>query len=134
MPVGGFTPSTAYTVTYTSALQDSEGNPLSNPGTFSFKTGAGADYSYAQALSWNPAGYETTGENPTFSVLFDQPMSPLLQQQSGYYSGYYYLYNSDTGLSVPGTTVSLSPDGMTFALKVASPLEASTQSSRRNKR
>lgn len=126
MPAGGFTPSTSYTVTYTSALQDSEGNPLSNPGSFSFTTGPGADYSYAQALSWNPAGYETTGENPTFSVVFNQPMSPLFER-IGYYSGYYYVYNADNGLNVPGTTISLSPDGTIFTLTLASPLEASTQ-------
>ena len=127
MPVGGFAPSTSYTVNYTSALEDSEGNPLSNAGSFNFATGTGPDYSYAQALSWNPANYETTGENPTFSVVFNQPMSALINQQNGYYAGYYYLYNSDNGLTVPGTTVSVSPDGTTFNLNLQSPLEASTQ-------
>ena len=127
VPVGGFTPSTSYTVNYTSALEDSEGNPLSNPGSFNFTTATGPYYSYAQALSWTPANYETTGENPTFSVVFNQPMSALMQLQNGYYSGYYYLYNGDNGLTVPGTTVTVSPDGTTFSLTLQSALEASTQ-------
>jgi len=131
MPAGGFTPSTSYTVTYTSTLEDSESNPLSNPGTFSFTTGTGADNSYAQMSTWNPTYSETTGENPTFTVVFNEPMSPLMQQVSnyygGYYSGYYYINNSDTGLTVPGTTLALSPDGTTFTLTLAGPLEASTQ-------
>ncbi|MGA2534763.1 MAG: Ig-like domain-containing protein [Terracidiphilus sp.] len=131
MPLGGLAPSTSYTVSYTSGLDDSEGNALTNPGTFSFTTAAGPDYSYAQMLTWNPAGYETTGENPTFTVVFNEPMSPMLIQQAnyygGYYSGYYYVRNSDTGLQVPGTTVALSPDGTTFTLSIPGPLEPSTQ-------
>ena len=131
MPTGGFTPSTSYTVNYTSGLNDSEGNSLANPGSFSFTTAAGPDYSYAQTLSWNPAGTEATGENPTFTVVFNQPMSPLLLQEKNYYgsyySGYYYVTNSDTGLQVPGTIVALSPDGTTFTLTIPSPLEPSTQ-------
>jgi len=131
MPAGGFTPNTSYAVNYTSSLEDSESNPLSNPGTFSFTTGIGADNSYAQMSTWNPTYSETTGENPTFTVVFNEPMSPLMQQVSnyygGYYSGYYYIYNTDTGLNVPGTTLALSPDGTTFTLTLAGPLEASTQ-------
>ena len=131
MPTGGFTPSTSYTVNYTAGLNDSEGNPLSNPGSFSFTAAAGADYSYAQILSWNPAGYEATGENPTFTVVFNQPMSPLLLQEKNYYgsyySGYYYVTNSDTDLQVPGTTISLSPDGTIFTVTIPGPLEPSTQ-------
>ena len=131
MPLGGLAPGTSYTVSYTSGLNDSAGNALTNPGTFSFTTASGPDYSYAQMLSSNPAYNEPTGENPTFTVVFNQPMSPLLIQQvnyyGGYYSGYYYVQNSDTGLQVPGTTVALSPDGTTFTLTIPGPLEPSTQ-------
>ena len=123
MPAGGFAPNTPYTVSYSSVLADSEGNPLTNPGSFSFTTGSGADYSYAQLLSDTPANYETTGENPTFAVVFNEPMSPLSLGQNGYY----YVYNGYNGLTVPGTTVSLSPDGTTFTLTLANPLEPSTQ-------
>ena len=131
MPTGGLSPSTSYTVSYTSGLDDSEGNALTNPGTFSFTTATGPDNSYAQTLTWNPANYETTGENPTFTVVFNEPMSPLLIQQANYYgyyySGYYYVRNGDTGLQVPGTKVAVSPDGTTFTLTIPGPLEPSTQ-------
>jgi len=122
MPTGSLAPNSNYTVSYTSGLEDSQGNPLSNPGSFSFTTAAGSDSSYAQVLSWTPQGEETTGENPTFSVVFNQPMSSLSQTV-----GYYNVYNGDTGLNVPGTTVSLSPDGTTFMLALSSPLEPGTQ-------
>lgn len=131
MPTGGLAPTTSYTVNYSSGLNDSEGNPLTNPGTFGFTTAAGQDNSYAQLLTSNPANNEPTGENPTFTVVFNEPMSPLLLQQANYYgyyySGYYYVYNNDTGLQVPGTTVTLSPDGTTFSLTIPGPLEPSTQ-------
>ena len=124
IPAGGLTPNTAYTVSYSSTLQDVAGNSLVNPGSFSFTTAAGADNSYASALSWTPKSGETTGLKPTFSIVFDQPMSPLSLSNTN--SGYYYVYNTNTGLSVPGVTSQVSPDGTKFSLNLSTELEPGT--------
>ena len=126
VPTNGLMPNTAYTVSYVGSLDDVAGNALTNPGSFSFTTQSGNDYSYANTVSWTPNDNETTGLTPTFRVVFDQPMSPL-STLPGNNNGYYYVYNSYNGVTVPGTSYALSSDGKTFTLTLEKPLDPNTQ-------
>ena len=121
-PAGGFAASLPYVVSYTSGLKDSAGNPLVNPGSISFSTGATADTTAATLVSWTPVYNATTGLTPTFRLVFSKAMNPLTLLAPGQY----YVFRALDGHIVPGTSVTASADRKTYTLTLPGPLDAGT--------
>ena len=90
------TASTTYTVTYTSAITDYEGNPLTNPGSFSFTTGTAADTTTpAVTFADPPTGTYGVGLNVTPHLTFNEPVNELTIPAA------LTLYYGDSNLIVP---------------------------------
>ncbi len=121
-PAGGFAANTTYTIQLSAALTDPAGNPLVNPQTISFTTGAGADNTAATLVSYTPISNSTTGENPVIRLVFSKAINPLTMTQ-----GQFYLYHNVTGIAVLGTTVTASADRRTFTMTLPGPLDPNTQ-------
>ena len=122
VPAAGLSPNATYVVGFSSALEDSVGNGLANPGTFTFTTAAGPDFSGAVALSYTPAYGAVTGLTPTIAVLFNKALNPLSIANS-----YLYTYLNGTYWIVPWTSANLSADRKTVTLALSRPLSPGVQ-------
>jgi hypothetical protein len=117
---------TTYTVGYTASLLGSNGYALVNPNSFSFTTSAGVDNINGNYVTWTPPdgsqGHPTTGTQPTIRFVYNKPINPLSVTPSTF-----YVYNTITGITAFGGTVSYTPDFKTFTLTLPGPLEPGTQ-------
>ncbi|HTA45517.1 MAG TPA: Ig-like domain-containing protein [Bryobacteraceae bacterium] len=123
-PNSAFVVNTTYLVTYTAAVTGQTGVALTNPGSFSFTTGAGTDNTGGTYISWTPPQgviTPTTGTNPTIRFVYNKPVNPMTVTP-----GSFYVYNQTNGVTVTGTTVSWSADFKTFTLHLPGSLLAGT--------
>ena len=112
---------TTYTVSYTQALQDDGGNPLTNQGSFSFTTGSATDSVNGTVTATNPVNSETgVGINVTPTVHFSKIVDPLTITSSN------FRISDVSGHSVPAT-LSVSPDRLSATLTPAQPLLVNSQ-------
>ena len=118
-PSGALTPATSYTLAYTNALTDAVGHVLTNPGSYSFTTGAGTDYSGNSIISVTPVYNSTVGTNPVIRLVTAKPLNPLTVTNV-------YLYNQNSGAYIYGNVIH-SSDFKTWELQLAAPLDPSTQ-------
>ncbi len=78
VPGSTLSSNTTYTVTLTSALQDQAGNALTDPGSFTFKTGTANVTTNGSVIATNPYANETgVGTNVTPTVYFNTIVDPL---------------------------------------------------------
>lgn len=120
-PSSSFSANTVYTVAYTAGIADDTETPLSNPGSFTFTTAAGAVTSAPTFVSWTPCCSETTGLNPTVAFTMSAPVNPL-----SITPGTFYVYDNASGWTIPGATVSFSNDNQTVTLTLPQLLESGT--------
>jgi large repetitive protein len=77
-PATLLTASTIYTVNYTAQITDTVGNPLANPGSFSFETGTSIQTSGPFVTQLDPPnGTLNVGLNVNPHVLFSEPVNEL---------------------------------------------------------
>ena len=119
-PAAALAANTVYTVTTTNELASPAGLGLTNPGSFSFTTGAGAVNNAPAFVSWTPRAGETTGENPVIEGVLNQPINPLATTPANF-----YVRNNVDGEIVTGT-VSFSADRTAATLALAGPLDPGT--------
>jgi hypothetical protein len=118
-PVSPLTASTTYTVSYTAQITDDTGNPLTNPGSFSFTTGTAADTTTPSVtLVDPPANTYGVGLNATPHITFNEPVNELT------IPGALNLYYEDN-LIIPAT-VTVSANRLTATITPSSPLLPST--------
>ena len=125
-PTSGFAASTAYTVNYGAQLQNLAGAALTNPNSFTFTTGTGADTLTGAYLTWTPAPTRSpnpiaVGTNPTIRFVYNKPLNPLTVTPSNF-----YVYDVDNSVTVLGSTVSYSADFKTFTLNLNGTLQPAT--------
>ena len=104
-PSSPLTANTLYTVTFTSAVTDTAGNPLV-PGSFSFTTGSGPDTVYNNSGGDFTNYLTNVGTNFAPRMDYAKPINPI-----DINTGTLLLYNSDSGKYVQGT-VTVAPNGL----------------------
>ena len=123
-PANPLTASTTYTVSYSAQITDTVGNPLTNPGSFSFTTGTSAVTTGPSVTVADPAnGTYNVGLNVTPHITFSEPVNELTIPSALvlFYQDYYQGY-----ATVPGTvTVAANRLSATFAPSAA--LQPNTQ-------
>ncbi len=118
-PVSALTASTTYTVSYSALITDDAGNPLTNPGSFSFTTGTSAvTTGPSVTLVDPPNGTFGVGLNVTPHLRFSEPVDGLT------IPGAVTLYYEDS-IPIPITTT-VSADRLTATVTPSSPLLPST--------
>jgi hypothetical protein len=119
-PVNPLTASTTYTVGYSNLITDNEGNPLSNPGSFSFTTGTARDTTTpAVTLVDPPNGTFGVGLNVTPHLTFSEPVDGLSVP------GALTLYYGDDSVVVPAT-VTVSANRLTATITPSAQLLPNT--------
>ncbi|HEX3985959.1 MAG TPA: Ig-like domain-containing protein [Acidobacteriaceae bacterium] len=113
-PSAPLTPSTTYTVAYSSTLTDTAGNALTS-GSFAFNTGSGPDTAQNYASS-NFNGQANIGTNFAPTVTYSKPTDPL-----DINSGTLLLYNADSGKYIQAA-VAVAPNGLSATLTPSVPL------------
>ncbi|MGD0416514.1 MAG: Ig-like domain-containing protein, partial [Terriglobales bacterium] len=77
-PVSPLTASTTYTVSYSAQITDDAGNPLTNPGSFTFTTGTSADTTNPSVTSVDPpTNTYGVGLNVTPHLTFNEAVNEL---------------------------------------------------------
>ena len=123
-PTPILTAGTTYTVAYTAQLTDDAGNGLTNPGNFTFTTGAASDTTGPAISSTDPPANATgVGTNATLRVVFTKPVDPTTIVPGTNL----FLYNAnDNNISYPGI-ITFSADRTSLTFTLASPLPNLTQ-------
>jgi methionine-rich copper-binding protein CopC len=97
-PVSPLTASTTYTVGYTNEITDYEGNPLTNPGSFSFTTGTAGDTTTPAVTNVDPpTGTFGVGLNVIPHLTFNEPVDGTTIPAA------LTLYYGDNNVIVPAT-------------------------------
>ncbi len=97
-PVNPLTSNTTYTVGYSAQITDTAGNPLTNPGSFSFTTGTAADTTYPSVVLVDPPSSASgVGLNVTPHITFNEPVNGLT------IPGALSLVYGDSGVIIPAT-------------------------------
>jgi YD repeat-containing protein len=120
-PVSPLTPNTVYTISATAQITDVAENPLTNPGTFTFNTGAAADNTTPVVTTVSPANQ--AGGVPTNSVIqlqFSKRVDPLTVTTANF-----LVLPQATGIPIPGT-IAVSADGLTATFTPNPALDPST--------
>src|SRR5579859_2486693 len=120
-PVSPLSPNTVYTISATAQITDVAENPLTNPATFAFTTGAVADNTTPVVTTVSPAN--GAGGAPTNSVIqlqFSKRVDPLTVSTADF-----IVFPQATGIPVPGT-ITVSSDGLTATFTPNPPLDPST--------
>jgi hypothetical protein len=119
-PVSPLTASTTYTVSYTDQITDYEGNPLSNPGSYTFTTGTTADTTTPAVTFVNPPnGVFGVGLNVTPQVTFSEPIDEITVTAG------LTLYYQDSSVIVPAT-VTVSANRLLATITPSAPLLPNT--------
>jgi large repetitive protein len=123
-PASPLAASTTYTVSYSAQIADTVGNPLTNPGSFSFTTGTSAVTTGPSVTVADPAnGTYNVGLNVTPHITFSEPVNELSVANvlALFYQDYYQGY-----ATIPGTvTVAANRLSATFTPSAA--LQPNTQ-------
>jgi len=126
-PLGGLAANSTYTIAVTSPIADAAGNPLVNPATFTFSTGAATDTSQPRVVAMSPSNSwdnnaSATGvpTNAVVQLQFSKRIDPYTVSGSTF-----YIYPQGTGMAVAGSIV-VSGDGLTATLTPAEPLQTGT--------
>jgi hypothetical protein len=117
-PASALVAATNYTVAYSNVLTDATGHVLTNPGSYSFTTGAGPDTTGNSVTFITPSYNSTVATNALIRFTTAKPLNPLTVNQM-------YIYNQVTGIYTYGTVVH-SADFKTWELQLLAPLDAST--------
>ena len=120
-PSSALAASTIYVATFTTGVEDSVGNPLTNPGSITFTTGTTTDGTGPTLVSVSPVSGAVTGTMPTLRATFNEPLNPLRETNA-----VVYLYNGVTGGYQQDGTVVMSPDRKTVTLIPARALDPGT--------
>ena len=118
-PVNPLTASTSYTVGYSAQVTDTAGNPLTNPGSFSFTTGTSTDTTGPSVTFVDPPnGAFGVGLNVTPHVTFSEPVNGLTipAALNLYYEG---------SFTIPAT-VTVSANRLSATLTPSAPLLPNT--------
>jgi YD repeat-containing protein len=124
-PQPALLPSTTYTIAFTTQLTDVADNPLMNPGTFTFTTGAATDATIPKVVATSPANADTGAPtNSLIQLQFSKRIDPLTVTTSD------FLVNTtepdyNAGPPIAGT-ISATADGLTATFTPSSPLLPST--------
>jgi hypothetical protein len=120
-PLPNLTAMTTYTVTYGTELTDDVGNPLVNPGSFSFTTGTATDTTNGSVMGTDPQYAETNiGTNVTPTFYLSKIADPISID-----SGTVYMVNANTGKLI-ASTVAVSADRMHVTMTPSAPLQPGT--------
>ena len=123
-PASPLAASTTYTVSYSAQIADTVGNPLTNPGSFTFTTGTSAVTTGPTVTVADPAnGTYNVGLNVTPHITFSEPVNELAFPNALvlFYQDYYQGY-----ATIPGTvTVAANRLSATFTPSAA--LQPNTQ-------
>jgi len=119
-PTSSLSPNTTYTVGYTGQITDQGGNPLNNPGSFSFTTGTASDTTVPSVTQVDPPnGTFGVGLNVTPRVSFNEAVDgatlPLALS----------LVYADTGVAIPAT-VTVSANRLVATITPIAPLLPNT--------
>ena len=118
-PVSPLTASTTYTVSYSTLITDDAGNPLTNPGSFSFTTGTSAVTTGPSVTFADPPNNSFgVGLNVTPHLRFSEPVDGLT------IPGAVILYYEES-IPIPITTT-VSADRLTATVTPSAPLLPST--------
>src|SRR6185503_13998543 len=120
-PSAPLAPETVYMATYTADLKDSAGNPLLNPGTFSFKSGTATDLVAPFVTEIIPAnGARRIGRNMAPRVAFSEAINPITVSRETL-----RLVDASTGQLIRAT-VTVAADRRSATLRPAAPLQPDT--------
>lgn len=126
-PVFPLNPNTVYTIAATAQITDVAANPLSNPGTFTFVTGATGDNTTPFVTSLSPdGGASGVPTNAVIQLQFSKPVDPLTVRTADF-----QVFPRASGIPVSGT-VSVSTDGLTATFTPTPPLDPATNYTIRN--
>jgi hypothetical protein len=119
-PTSSLAPNTTYTVAYTGQITDQGGNPLNNPGSFSFTTGSTSDTTAPSVTQVDPPnGTFGVGLNVTPRVSFSGAVdgATLLSALS--------LVYTDSGVTIPAT-ITVSANRLTATITPSASLLPNT--------
>lgn len=112
---------TEYSVIITTDVTDLVGNPLDNPGSFSFITGETGDITRPRVISVDPANNSTgVPTNVVVQVEFDERINPVTVNDSTFF------IERLTGFTRVSGTVTVAPDRLSAAFTPTEPLSPST--------
>jgi len=116
------TANTVYTVTVSSQVTDLAGNPLNNPGTFSFTTGTLGDVTRPSIIQISPFnGALQVATDATVDVSFSEQINPLTLTGNSF-----YIYDYRTSIRLPGT-LTVAADGLSARLIPTAGFEPNTE-------
>jgi hypothetical protein len=119
-PTNPLTASTSYTVSYSAQITDTAGNPMTNPGSFSFTTGTAADTATPTVILVDPPSNTFgVGLNVTPHITFSEPINGLT------IPGALNLVYNDSAVIIPAT-LTVSADRLSATLTPAAPLLPNT--------
>jgi hypothetical protein len=120
-PLGGLSANSTYKVVIGSQITDVAGNPLANPGSFTFSTSGVTDTSRPQITTVSPLdGASGVSTNAVVQLQFNKRIDPFTVNGSTF-----YVYPRDTGIPIAGS-IAVSSDGLTAKLTPAVPLQTET--------
>jgi hypothetical protein len=112
--------STTYTVNYNAQITDNIGNPLTNPGSFSFTTGTSSDTtSPAVTVADPPTGTFNVGLNVTPHITFSEPVNGLTIPSA------FNLYYENNAPRIPAT-VTVAANRLSATITPTAPLQPNT--------
>ena len=118
---GSLSISALHTVVFSTEITDIVGNPLDNPGSFSFTTNDLGDVTRPSLSVVEPLnGAGGVGTNTDIMIRFSERINPLTVTTSQFFIEF-----NNTGVDVPGTII-VEPDLMTARFTPAAPLLGGT--------
>ena len=106
-PANPLVPATTYSISWNEQLRDAAGNSITNPGTATFTTGAGADTSSPTVLARTPAPFAAAvARNIVVRVTFSERVNPTSLNSTTF-----RVVHAATGQVQPGS-VAVAADGL----------------------
>ena len=125
-PQSALAANTVYSIVTTAQLTDVSGNPMVNPGTTTFTTGAAADTTTLTVTQVSPANFATgVPTNAVIRVQFSKAIVPFTATSTDFLVQP-SIPGATTGPPIPGT-VAVSADALSATFTPSSPLRPSTE-------
>lgn len=125
-PQSALATNTVYSIVTTAQLTDVSGNPMVNPGTTTFTTGAAADTATLTVTQVSPANFATgVPTNAVIRVQFSKPIVPMTATSTNFLVQP-SIPGATTGPPIAGT-VAVSADALSATFTPSSPLLPSTE-------